>query len=308
MNKTKFLIKIIIFSFIFIFHQISFSISSIDADITFNHGYRIDRLNWNIAGNGVNILSELKWNNLQIYETELKTSLLIDNGIYLRLAIGFGWILAGENQDSDYDGSNRSAEYSRSNNQADKGYVFDVSIGGGYQFELIIKKLYLTPLFGFAYYSQYLRMTDGSQTIASSGRTPDLGTFDGLNSSYNAHWFSLWLGFDSVYKAGVFTFLLGFEAHAVYYYAEANWNLRDDLKHPLSYIHYAPGIGIDSFLRISISIAENCFLNLDYHFRYYHTFAGSDKTFMADGGIYTTRLNEVNWWSNKIMLGISYQL
>ncbi len=275
--------------------------AKVDTEIELNVGYRHDNLNWNIAGTNINVLSELKWEDLSIVETKLKAKLLIDEGIYLKLALGFGWILDGHNRDSDYNGQDRSLEYSRSNNNADRGYVFDVSIAGGYQFVVIDKELFITPLFGLAYNSQYLRMTDGYQSI------PATGSFDGLDSSYNTHWFSAWIGFDAVYQIGIFSFLLGFEFHGVYYYAAADWNLRDDFKHPVSFAHYAPGIGFDTNLTIAVSVAENWLLNIDYHFRYYFTFEGTDQTYMADGTISNTILNRVNWWSHKISLGVSYQ-
>ena len=100
--------------------------------LTFNFGllagYRIDQLDWNIAGNNAgtnpNILSELTWKDLEIYQVQFKPSVTLGNShrggvrYHLRGMLGWGSIVDGSNQDSDYAGDNRTLEFSRSNNSA----------------------------------------------------------------------------------------------------------------------------------------------------------------------------------------------
>lgn len=274
--------------------------------ITWNHGYRLDQFRWNISGNGVNILSELTWEDLQIYQTDIKSYIQFDNKIYLKASIGFGFILEGKNQDSDYDGNNRTAEFSRSNNKADKGYVIDISIGGGYLFSIIEDTLNIIPLVGLSYNRLSLRITDGYQTIATPGRTPDVGPFDGLNSKYHANWFSLWFGTDIDYKINTFKMKTGIEFHGLYYFASADWNLRDNFQHPTSFEHFANGLGLDVFVSIGLNLSKSWLINFDYYFKQYFTFPGTMKTYLSDGSTSEGALNEVDWWSHKFMLGLTY--
>jgi hypothetical protein len=87
-----------------------------------NNSYRVDHLDWNIAGNSAgsnpNVLSELTWEELEIYQITGGVRLSINDGFYVRGSLGYGWILSGANQDSDFLGDDRTQEYSRTNNSA----------------------------------------------------------------------------------------------------------------------------------------------------------------------------------------------
>jgi len=170
----------------------------IEAEIGLSAGYREDKFDWNIAGdssgNNPNILSELTWDDLQIFQVGVRARTVIGRGFYLRGIFNYGWIFDGDNQDSDFSGDDRTLEWSRSNNNADDGNVLDASLGIGYQLRLSKDKCKVTPLVGFSYHEQNLRLTDGVQTLsepalASPGVTPPpLGPFAGLDSKYEADW------------------------------------------------------------------------------------------------------------------------
>ena len=68
-----------------------------EVDIEFASGYRVDHLDWNIAGNaaGTNptILSELTWNDLGAPQISLGTKALINRRLYLRGSLSSGRIL-----------------------------------------------------------------------------------------------------------------------------------------------------------------------------------------------------------------------
>ena len=101
-------------------------------------GYRVGDLDWNIAGDTAgenpNILSELTWSDLEIYQVKLRNVTIMHKILYFRGSLAYGWITGGENQDSDFNGDNRTLEYSRSNNSGDDGNVLDASLGIGYPF------------------------------------------------------------------------------------------------------------------------------------------------------------------------------
>jgi hypothetical protein len=153
-------------------------------------GYRDDTLNWNIAGmsdgTSPNILSELSWDNLHIWQIEGAGRVTFAKRLRLEGSLGYGWIYKGDNQDSDYFGDDRTLEFSRSNNNSDGDNVYDWSVGVGYQYnlgemaDLMVDELWMTFLGGYSHHEQNIRITDGFQTI------PALGPFDGLNSTYKA--------------------------------------------------------------------------------------------------------------------------
>ena len=89
-----------------------------EGDLELVGGYRLDDLDWSIAGNlngtNPNIVSELTWSDLESYQLKLGGKGTIDRVFYLRGSAAFGWVLSGDVQDSDYNGDDRTQEFSRS--------------------------------------------------------------------------------------------------------------------------------------------------------------------------------------------------
>lgn len=276
-----------------------------------NMGYRVDDIDFNIAGdiagNNPNILSELTWNDLEIFQIKLSNQTIIRDLFYLRGSFGYGWILRGSNQDSDYARDNRTLEFSRSNNNASDGDVIDASLGIGLHFSFGLDWFGITPLAGYSYHQQNLTVTNGNQTKDPFGLLGFTGPFAGLNSSYDTEWKGPWIGldlsFDIKKKHHIF---MNFEYHWADYHAEADWNLRTDLAHPRSFEHIADGNGI--VLSTGVNFFYNYPVSLHLHFDYqdWNTDPGIDRVFLANGTIIETRLNEVNWKSYAFMIGMVY--
>jgi hypothetical protein len=274
--------------------------------------YRVDQLDWNIAGNSAgtnpNILSELTWKDLKIYQITGTLRLSIDEGFYLRGGLGYGWIFSGTNQDSDFLGNDRAHEYSRSNNEAGAGNVLDAALGVGYQFKLASGRLRLIPLVGYSYDKQNLVIRDGFQSISTPGLTPPYGPFQGLDSSYDAAWLGPWLGMDLLFSASNnLTLLATFEYHWADYKGEADWNLRNDLAHPKSFEHDAFGRGFLISAGVDYAFAGRWSLGLSANYQKWRTDPGTDRLFYATGAIAASRLNEVNWESYAFILALTCQ-
>ena len=286
-------------------------INRAEIDFTLSAGYRVDDLDWNIAGdingNNPNVLSELTWEDVESYQLKAQGSAVWPNIIALRGYVNYGWIFDGDNQDSDYLGDNRTLEFSRSNNSTDDDDVLDASLAIGYPFRFGRAVLgTMTPLLGYSYHEQNLNITDGNQTI------PNLGPFPGLDSSYETEWKGPWIGFDLRFKAKeIKTFAHRFETYFSYeyhwadYYAEANWNLRDDFAHPKSFEHDADATGWKIGAGFNLWFHQNWALNFNYDYQDWSTEGGIDKVFFADGSTAKTKLNEVNWTSYALSLGVS---
>jgi len=276
-----------------------------------NMGYRVDDIDFNIAGDitgsNPNILSELTWSDLEIFQIKLSNKTIIRDLFYLRGSFGYGWILRGSNQDSDYAGNNRTLEFSRSNNNAGDGDVIDASLGLGLHFSFGLDWFGITPLAGYSYHQQNLTMTNGNQTKDPFGLFGFTGPFAGLNSSYDTEWKGPWIGLDLSFDIQKkHTVYINFEYHWADYYAEADWNLRTDFAHPKSFEHVADGNGI--VLSTGVIFFNNYPVSLHLNFDYqdWNTDPGTDRVFFSNGAINETRLNEVNWKSYAFMIGMVY--
>jgi len=297
----------------------TFDVTRTDFTCSFSgsFGYRSDDLNWNIAGditgNHPNVLSELEWEDIGIFQIK-GANTTVYRGIYFRGSLAYGWIFSGEVQDSDYLGDNRTLEYSRSNNNADDGNTFDASAAIGYQFLFQSGLLGISPVVGYSYHQQNLTLTDGNQTVESF-LSPPLGPFEGLDSSYDAEWKGPWIGVDVSFQSPArnrtharkgYELKCGFEYHWADYDAEADWNLRTDFAHPKSFEQDADGHGIVAFGDFNWFFTPRWALHFSGNYQTWETDPGLDRAFYADGTVSETRLNEVNWDTYALMVGMVY--
>lgn len=268
-------------------------------------GYRKDHLDWSIAGGSVNILSELKWENLKIAQLSAAARLNIDAGWNLRGMLAYGRINSGSNQDSDYNGNNRTLEFSRSNNKGG-GEVRDGSIGLGRTLRLLNNadgnSFSVTPLVGLSIHQQNLTMTEGVQTL------PATGSFPGLDSSYDAKWQGPWVGMEALLESGGdWSLTAAGEYHWADYSAQANWNLRPEFSHPVSFVHTAIGQGIILAAGATYLVSKDWRVGFSVQAQQWSTGRGIDRTNFSDGTVGYTLLNEVNWQSTAINLGVHYR-
>ena len=282
-----------------------FDLTSRQSKFILSAGYRVGDLDWNIAGDTTgenpNILSELTWSDLEIYQVKLSNVTMIPKRVYFRGSLAYGWITGGENQDADFNGDNRTLEWSRSNNKTKDDNVLDASLGIGYPFTFGQGKFRISPLIGYSYHKQNLRITDGCQTI------PPTGSFQGLDSTYDAEWSGPWVGLDLMFKLNEKHNLFAeIEYHWADYYAEANWNLRSDYAHPKSFEHDADGDGIIILMGWTYLFHGRWALDVTVDYQSWSTDHGIDRVFFASGTTAETRLNEVNWESYAAMIGLAY--
>ncbi len=290
-----------------------------ESDLALSLGYRLDELDWNIngennpLGSDPNILSELEWRDLDILELKAEIVSTSREGIVFRGNLSHGWVLDGTNRDSDYAGSNRTLEFSRSVNDVEGSRVLDLSGGLGNTFFFGETEQYrFIPMAGYSYHKQALRMTNGNQVLWDSGNaaildpslagSQPLGPFPGLNSTYDAVWTGPWLAADVIWDAGEAGRLFArAEYHWVNYSAQANWNLRSDFAHPVSFKHTADGTG--QVLELGWQQAPSRYywvLGISLKLQSWATGRGVDRIFFADGSVGETGLNEVNWSSQSI--------
>ena len=280
-----------------------------DVDLGMDLGYRAADMRWSIAGTSSgccpNVLSELTWDNLEVAELSLHLKSFTQSGLVFSAEGAYGSIYSGDNRDSDYLGDNRSLEFTRSENATDGDAMWYGSLGLGWRLRGtgVGSMATLVPWVGYAQHGQDLRITDGYQTVSAYGFPQPLGPFDGLDSTYRSRWTGPWAGLDLELEPGAGVQLtLGMQYHWPDYYAKANWNLRYDYAHPVSFEQKADGQG--QVLRLGLSLpgpdaAPTLRWRIDADWERWESDAGVDRVFFADGTTATTRLNEVvlNTWS-----------
>lgn len=272
-------------------------------------GYRRDNMRFAIGGKGYpNILSELDW---QAPALQVRT----DGGWTHRSGATIHGYLAyastltdGAVRDSDYALDNRQAEFSRSRSDARGSEMFDALFGAGWRLPLGTTGG-LTPLLGLARYESTYRSSNGRQTLSSAENAQrlgidnwnmPLGSFTGLHSRYRPVWSSVWLGLDGDLKAGDRLTLSGSVKHHWFnYQAEANWNLRSDLAHPVSFRHQDNGQGWEAGIGAAIRLNGTHWLSLEATKRELKTRHGKDTTFFYNGASSTINLGEavLDSWS-----------
>jgi hypothetical protein len=301
--------------------------AAVESMVWLDLGYRQDNLDWNIAGDisgaNPNVISELKWQNLQSVQLQGGFEMLWRKSIYMRGRAGYGGIRSGDNQDSDFAYDNRQGEFSRSNNQADGGHVTDASIGLGvpYDFHVFASgRLRVIPMLGYSSHSQHVTMKEGVQTLSDTSTARAAGLIDstesivpvgyrlaGLDATYTANWKGPWLGADLDFMAHQQSrFIARVELHRAYFYGEGDWNLRADYEHPRSYEHVADGYGVIMTLEWQAGLASKWDARVLLTLQSWSTDPGLIRFFKTDGGTPEQQLNEVNWRSATLFFSVGY--
>lgn len=284
-------------------------------------GYRIDELRWHIAGNTdgsrtPNILSELTWDDLRIAKIGAAWRATDTDGMHFRALLDYGWIHDGRNRDSDYSGNDRTNEWSRSENDANNDAVVDAAAAVGYRLRGLLDGIDITPLVGISHHRQNLRMTNGHQTVSRpelrpSGLQPPppVGPFAGLNSTYKTRWTGPWIGAEINTDIGTAArAFVQLAYHWARYDAEADWNLRTEpetgFQHPKSFEHDANGRGRVIAVGVSVPIAGRWSARAALDYQKWDTYAGIHRVFLNDGTQAVMPLNEVEWASRALSLGL----
>jgi hypothetical protein len=301
----------------------SFAAAGEISGVSVSTGYRRDSLDWNIADydHAPDVLSELQWRGLNIFQLKGEVAGVNAKRIYARVSADYGWVISGENQDSDYAGSGRSLEFSRSNNGVDGSNVWDVNIALGYEIPFGRKQQHhFYPVVGYSYFTQNLRMTDGKQTLWNQANAllydpsavpQATGPFPGLRSRYDAVWSGPWVGTDVTWNFHAQGMVVArLEAHYAWYEAKADWNLRPEFDHPVSFEHKAVGRGLLLELGWRGQPTGRWVWGVNFTYQRWTTDAGTDRTYLVDPCYCYAEgdLNEVNWSSMGLNLTLRKEL
>lgn len=291
-----------------------------ETEFSLTSGLRKDELEWSIAGNGINVLSELSWSDVESYQVAIGNLTRLKNNVRIRGQFNYAVIMDGKVRDSDYGSNGAADEWSRSISETDGDQLWDITAGGGYTFFFSGNRLAVSPMLGISYHKQNLRIQNGRQVVSEpnpfgGSNPPPVGPLSSqLDSSYCTRWVGPWIGCDLHYKPKMhppvhhsMEFRFTMELHWADYYGEGNWNLRGDLQNPKSFEHEANGFGINITAQWLIHMADQWDITLTASHQDWSTGSGTDRKFLASGGISTTRLNEVHWQSTSYMMGVVHR-
>lgn len=197
------------------------------SNVQVGQGYRRDSLKFNFSGrhHKPNIISELKFKDIDVYLTTLKASLT--NGEIIGVLEGaYGDVLHGKVRDSDYLRNNRRGEFSRSHSKVPGKYTIDATAKLGRRFS--IGSITCTPSIGYGAFWQHLRIKDGHQVIPRSHHARKGSPIHHLNSSYKTVWSAPFVDLQcSVPLCSTLSLDLGYSFfYPLKYTGKGNWNLR----------------------------------------------------------------------------------
>lgn len=309
--------------------------------VSIGGGYRVDSLIWDIAGDLSGSLlpklSELEWDPVRIGYISGDYTAIFDGRKHhpalrapnepirparpdtsapmFRVWGGWGLVFDGDNRDSDWDID--GIEFSRSENSVGKDMVYDLSMAAGWYYAREAGRgvtWSFSPYVGYGYHAQNFNMENGYQAVSNSNNSfgidvPAIGPFEGLDSTYDAHWkgalAGLNLAYDMCDASGRPRLRLQLDAFYQWlnYEAEADWNLRTDFAHNPSFKHFAKGtswavttgleFGLTQQTSIGISVSRSV-MTADKD--------GLDQTFFSDGSSLATKLNQVESSATTFML------
>ncbi len=270
--------------------------------------------NWNIASDpsGLitpNVLSELSYDDLNIakwqFETLSELPLSPTHSLISEFSIATGVIDEGVVRDSDYDQNNKGGEYSRSYSNPQGSKLLDYSFAAGFSQQLS-HQWTIKGLLGYSFHEQSFNKKEGEQVLSADFRTPNVGKFGGLNSSYEANWEGPWLGAQLGWQDRHQGFNFRFEHHMTEYYAEADWNLRSDFAHPKSFDHVATGQGTIARFEYQRHLNRSLGFMVRYQHERWEAKNGIDTVYFANQTTATTRLNHSKWNQSALSVGFKY--
>lgn len=278
-----------------------FCISYAQADemtVSYGLGVRNDSLRWSIAtdliGTPPNILSELTWRKLQGREDHLGFEYIATSGWAGRITLNLAQFdQGGEIQDSDYQFNNRGGEFSRSLSATHGSNAQDLALIIGKQvYTSADEELQITPVIGLASNVIDLHMNEGVQTI------PATGPFAGLESSYRAQFSSTLVGMEARWWfAQPFGLDLKWHHQWFTYHADADWNMRADFMHPVSFNQDGDGVDNRWTLGLLARLNKSWTMELAHTIRNGLFRNGRDVLYLANGVQERTLLHDVEWTS-----------
>lgn len=255
--------------------------------ISVTANYNDEDFRWSIAGNmqgeKPNILSELIWKDIKGPGMQVGANWNIWKRILVQAYFSKTVIVAGSSTDTDYEKDNRTAPLVQIKAKSNKGYIDFAQLGLGYKL-IDNKKFKANTYLGYGINRQLLFLLDADDDTEQPNHR--------LNSTYAASWTGFFIRMTpQISMSKKMTLKNRLTYNQVVYKGEANWNLIQDFKHPVSFKHIANGYGIDEQLELSLKVASMVSIKLSGNYYYWETGIGVDKLYLSNGNSVNTRFN-----------------
>jgi len=266
-------------------------------------GWRTDHVRWKIQfpDSGATGSSVLAWSEMHSLTTGVRLETLYQDHLYLRATGSFGGAVSGNNADTDYLGS---YQYSKSVSGAAGSTFWETSLAVGWKFRILNDRLTLTPLLGLQYNYAWLRIRGGSFTDGES----EGESLSDLNSSYRPNVLNGFIGESLEWTPTPWLRLTsGLQFGLGYYYARAQWILRDDFAQPLSFVHRGLAWTIEGDVAAEVLLTRHWSAFTRFYCRGSMVTNGQDRTQFSDGSSAITELTTVTWVTLGVDLGIGFR-
>jgi len=266
-------------------------------------------MSWSIAGNNngsnPNILSELSWRNLTDYILTINHSQPFFEDFQIVSSVSLGVVKNGSVTDSDYFGDDRTFEFSRSvsNSQGRiSTWHFGLSHHSRIRLPNLADTIYTQNTLGWMSKQIHLTMENGKQIL------PFRDYIANLNSSYSSTWQGIYVATDNAIRTGR-KLVIGIKMSMLFgqYHAQANWNLRSDFQHPVSFEHES-----NKAKTVKIKLYATFAFTRNLHGNFYTGYftsdvnQGKDTAFFSDNTKGTTALNQVQYKGELVGTGIIF--
>lgn len=296
--------KLSIFIIFFIYplnsfaQSVSFAKHRVEVAITPLAGMRVSHLQFNIAatedGGTPNILSELIWRKNFMYMYGIESSVFFKN-FNLNSSFICSQGFSGTATDTDYAEDNRKSPFFVGEYSSDASSMKNLNIDFGYSVN-INKNIILQPSCFFNFNWRKFMILN-SRNIDNDNFLPGLSSYYKITDpNYGIKLSSRFLYHRLIFKNYFGIGVMNFKAFG-------NWNLREDLQHPKSYIQNGNGWASNIGTGLDLELSPFFYFIFNYNFNYQRLERGLDSLYRIDGTVIQTRLNENLLFDNQLFLG-----
>ena len=286
--------------------------------------------NGSVSSSNDDLLFHQDWKTIRIAETTCNFSYTTCNNYYARINGGYGHIMHGEVNSKAFTNLLDPQELTAKIHADGRyGEVMDYEGCVGYQFTSNGRRVVATPVIGYSWHSQCLKMKHATQEYNALDIPARVGKIDRLNFSYKPHWYGMFAGLDFMVMVENPCFVVyGFcEWHwSDKYRAKGKWHLRDHVFHDAFDAHFedhAIGHGLYGSLGINYRIGCGWYLGIVGYYRHFQAHHGRHdmKKLFSDiptsrqnfgtipvlGSDTQTHLQRVNWVSWSAAISVDYR-
>lgn len=264
-------------------------------------------LNWSISGykGTPTIISELKFNHVEVYVTALRASIAKD-GFFLAAYGSYGNVYHGKAIDDDYLKNRRKGQFSHSSHPIKGDYTSDYRLKFGYSF-LLKRDITLSPHIGYSGYIQKMRFKNGSgwSTFPFVQTGPrQKSTLKGLNSTFKFEWYAPEIGLKA--QTAITSNCSIFAGYTLLYPLTAKgkgyWNLREpEIQH--FHNNNTPSKSYGNILEAGVNweFTKGWHLGLTYEFMKFYSKGGHQRKSHIKVPMHRMHLT-----SNELRLSLGY--